>query len=229
MNRIRKGKGIIAAFLCLVLTMSTFSMTAFAYYDETAAAEEETVSDNSVPEEEPVSYDPLTPDGNLSLADDLGEPDKVGKQFITVSTKTGNIFYLIIDRDDEGENTVHFLNQVDEADLLKLMEEEEAAEYQKPEPIPETVSEPEVPEVEEPKKTNLGPVLFLLLAVVGGCGIFLYMKAKEKKEKDKRAKGDPDEDYEYEDFLEELPEEVEEIPEGEEQDTSMDEELDEKE
>ena len=65
----------------------------------------------------------LTPDGNLSLIDDIGSAAQTGKQFITVETKTGNFFYLIIDRDDEGEETVHFLNQVDEADLLALMED----------------------------------------------------------------------------------------------------------
>ena len=63
----------------------------------------------------------LTPDGNLSLIDDIGSSARIGKQFITVETRNGNVFYLIIDRDDEGEETVHFLNQVDEADLLTLM------------------------------------------------------------------------------------------------------------
>jgi len=63
----------------------------------------------------------LTPDGNLSLIDDIGSSTRSGKQFITVETRNGNVFYLIIDRDDEGEETVHFLNQVDEADLLTLM------------------------------------------------------------------------------------------------------------
>ena len=65
----------------------------------------------------------LTPDGNLTLIDNIGSTTQSGKQFITVETKTGNIFYLIIDRDDEGKETVHFLNQVDEADLLALMED----------------------------------------------------------------------------------------------------------
>ena len=67
----------------------------------------------------------LTPDGNMTLIDDIGSSAESGKQFITVQTKNGNVFYLIIDRDDEGEYTVHFLNQVDEADLMALMEDGE--------------------------------------------------------------------------------------------------------
>ena len=70
----------------------------------------------------------LSPDGNLSLIDDIGSATASGKQFITVESKNGNVFYLIIDRDDEGEETVHFLNQVDEADLMALTEDREKAE-----------------------------------------------------------------------------------------------------
>ena len=50
----------------------------------------------------------LTPDGNLTLVDDVGLPDKTGKQFITAVTKNGNYFYIIIDRDDEGNETPTF-------------------------------------------------------------------------------------------------------------------------
>ena len=60
----------------------------------------------------------LTPDGNLSLVDDIGPVTGEGQQFVTLVTKAGNYFYLIIDRDEKGEETVHFLNLVDERDLL---------------------------------------------------------------------------------------------------------------
>ena len=62
------------------------------------------------------------PKGNATLVDDFGG----NKQLITVTTKGGNYFYILIDRAAEGEQTVHFLNQVDEADLMALTETGEA-------------------------------------------------------------------------------------------------------
>ena len=152
----------------------------------------------------------LTPDGNLTLVDDYREDhaDGSGKQFITLVTKGGNTFYLIIDRDDEGEQTVHFLNLVDEADLLALMDEDEAAKYTKPEPEVQPPAETQEPEdgdgedkPDEAKpaaKVNPLPVLVLVLALLGGGGFFAYTKFFKGKKKE-QAKPDPDADYTDED------------------------------
>ena len=164
----------------------------------------------------------LTPDGNLSLIDDIGST-RSDKQFITVETKNGNVFYLIIDRDDEGEETVHFLNQVDEADLLTLMgDDAPAAEtpaicnckercvagaVNTNYPVcknnlsecsgKEAVAEPE-PEPEQPEKKSSGGllVIVLLLALAGG-GAFAYVKFIKPKQGVK-VSADPD-DYDFED------------------------------
>ena len=75
-------------------------------------------------EDEKESSAALTPEGNMTLVDDIGEEeDKSSQQFITLVTKAGNTFYLIIDRDKDGNQNVHFLNMADEADLLALMDE----------------------------------------------------------------------------------------------------------
>ena len=77
---------------------------------------------------EPIIIKPknaFTPDGNMTLIDNVEGEDEGQKQFIIVQSKNGHYFYIVIDYSAEGENTVHFLNQVDEADLMAILAEEE--------------------------------------------------------------------------------------------------------
>ncbi len=141
-------------------------------------------------EDETKSSAALTPEGNMTLVDDIGEEeDKSSQQFITLVTKAGNTFYLIIDRDKDGNQNVHFLNMVDEADLLALMDEEEAAKYREKEPEVTEPAETEKPQETEPapeeqkteseqKKSSPLPMIMLLLFVIGAAGVggYLYIK-----------------------------------------------------
>lgn len=112
---------LFALAAALILT-GGFSMTAYAGGGEEYETEATPVPE---PEETATPSDPLTPTGNATLVDDIWGGNK---QLITVTTKKGNYFYILIDRAAEGENTVYFLNMVDEADLMALIEDGEKQE-----------------------------------------------------------------------------------------------------
>ena len=140
------------------------------------------------PAEEAETYGPLTPDGNMDLVDDYGSLEAGGKQFITVTTKSGNYFYIIIDRDDNGSETVHFLNLVDESDLLALMDDEEKEAYASAENAGGTEKAPETIISEEGQDSKEDAV-----GTLAGIGGFLYVKSGKAKEK--ADVPDPDADY----------------------------------
>lgn len=107
----------LSALCAALVLMMGLSVTAFAQGTEELPAEDAT-NDSNVVVEETEDSPALTPDGNAALVDDFGD----NKQLITVTTKAGNYFYILIDRANEDKETaVHFLNQVDEADLMALM------------------------------------------------------------------------------------------------------------
>ena len=118
----------LAALCTCLMLMGGFSVTAFAQGADpapTATPAADATNDSNVVVEETEDSPALTPEGNAALVDDFGG----NKQLITVTTKAGNYFYILIDRANEDKETaVHFLNQVDEADLKALMEDGETAE-----------------------------------------------------------------------------------------------------
>lgn len=219
-----KNKRFIRMFsvLCIALVcLCGFSVTAFAQ-----TPTEET-NDSGV------IYDPkpLTPEGNMSLVDDIEGEAAEDKQFIVVQSRNGNYFYIVIDHAAEGENKVHFLNQVDEADLLAIIESEETetppavcnctdkcktGKINTACPVCSVAmndctgkeTEPQQPTEPEPQKkqSNMGGlVIFLVVALLGGGGALYYFKVMKPKQ---NAKGNTDlEDFDFEEYDEDEPEE----------------------
>ena len=96
----------VTALLAALVLMGGFSVTAFAGGGD-VSDEPPTPVTETEPEETTGGYEPqpLTPEGNMSLVDDITGEASGDKQFITVVTKNGNYFYIIIDRAEDGEKT----------------------------------------------------------------------------------------------------------------------------
>ena len=118
-------------------------------------------------------------------------------------------FYLVIDRNAKGQQTVHFMNLVDEADLLALMEEDAADAYTaekeaaaqaeldrlKAEEEAKKAAEEAAASGEEQPKENkvtkiasgfLGVVVLIALAA-GGAAFYFYHQQMQKKKGEKRS------------------------------------------
>ena len=131
--------------------------------------------------------------------------DNENLQFITVTARDGNEFYIIIDKGAQSEN-VYFLNTVDESDLAALVEDyvPEQSTQQQPEPSGEPDAEQAEPEQEQPEQPepeteqSNGSFLFLIvLVLIGGAGLAVYY-FKVFRPKKKLEQADDLEDFEFE-------------------------------
>ena len=219
---------MLAALICL----GGFSVTAYAGGEEIP-----TDDSNVIVETEP---QPLTPEGNMSLVDDIQGNAAGDKQFIVVQSRGGNYFYIIIDKAARGENTVHFLNQVDEADLMSSIEDKNGKTDTPPAvcgctdkcaagsvnvscPVCSTdmskcagkeaaPDKTDEPQTEKEKSGAGGLVIFLIVALLGGGGALYYFKIMKPKQ---GVKGNTDlEDFDFDDYDEDEPEPEADDPDG---------------
>ena len=208
------GALLVSAALC-----AGMAAPAFAFEGEAAPVEQPILPE--VVEEDVVTVTDetsgaLTPEGNLTLVDDYHTDysDGSGQQFITLVSKSGATFYLVIDRNAKGQQTVHFMNLVDEADLLALMEEDAADAYTAEKEAAAQAEQDRLKAEEEAKKAAeeaekaadapkenkvtkyaagfLGVVA--LIALVAGGGAYFFIQQKNKKQAEKEAI-DPDAGY----------------------------------
>lgn len=135
-------RGFFSVLLVLMICFGMLSPTAFAYAEdstqETEAAFAETISQEEENAATPIETVPLSSagveegmgfseKGNVATRDLLFDKN-TNKQFITIQTRNGKTFYIIIDYDkpiDEEGNQyeTYFLNLVDEADIQALLDE----------------------------------------------------------------------------------------------------------
>ena len=212
----------VCALVLSVALCAGMAAPAFAYDGEPVEEVEQPVLTAATEEEEAVTVtdeetDALTPEGNLTLVDDYHTDysDGSGQQFITLVSKSGATFYLVIDRNAKGQQTVHFMNLVDEADLLSLMEDEDAEAYtaekeaaaqaeqerkQAEEDTKKAEEEAAASGTEQPKENKITKYaatflgMIALVALAAGGGFYAFMKQKQKKQAEKEAL-DPDADY----------------------------------
>ena len=208
----------LGALLVSVALCAGMAAPAFAFDGEAAPVEQpvlpEVVEDVVTVTDE--TSGALTPEGNLTLVDDYhtNYSDGSGQQFITLVSKSGNTFYLVIDRNAKGQQTVHFMNLVDEADLLALMEEEEADAYTaekeaaaqaerdrlKAEEEAKKAAEEAASGTEQPKENKVTKIasgflgVVVLIALAAGGIFYAFTKQKQKKKAEKEAL-DPDANY----------------------------------
>ena len=194
----RMNKMLAVLFLSASMIFAT-GTTAFAYVDESAEASktesvetEETEKDTVVEENQINTEEPFSVPGNAQVQDDI--TNSKNKEFLTITTKNNNTFYVIIDRSANVDN-VYMLSQIDENDLQEFLEEDSSASTIV-DVTPEVVinenthsEQTEQPATESPEKegtaSNLGALVAIFAAAILGVGAYGYIKfIKPKKDED---------------------------------------------
>ena len=130
--------------------------------------------------------------GNAQLVDDKENDDT--KQFLTIQTKKGNTFYMVIDRSSNTEN-VYMMSLVDENDLAEFLDETETEKDKETEEstvvitetAPETTPAEEETEVKKEEKSGMnvkGFAAIVVAAILGFAGIAVYKKHGRSKDED---------------------------------------------
>lgn len=215
MTRNKHFRSVFAALLCAVLCMTAFATIAYAdggdYYDDELPPE--TWQEEAQPEDNMIAPGtPFTEDG-IAATRDLLYDKHTNKQFITVETRNGHALYIVIDYDkllDEEEERyqTYFLNPVDEADLMALLEDDSQntlvvcsctekctagkvntncalckTDMTNCAGKEATLEETEQPDEPTPEKNNnVGGILILVLILAaGGGGALWYFKLRKPK------------------------------------------------
>ena len=218
----RKIKNMAAMLVMMAAVLLSGTMTAYAYVDETAEEVPEPVIMEETPEEtEPT---PFSVAGNGELLDDITDDET--KQFLTVQTKNGNTFFMVIDRSRDSEN-VYMLSLIDENDLAEFIEKEEEKPESEPEVVEEKpaviVEEPQPePEKEEPQPEpekggmGMGALLTIILLGAGGAYGYYYFKILKPKREEEEAGSEDLEFYDGDVYVNEDQENAQKAEENEE-------------
>lgn len=244
LNLRKKWAAGMAAMSMAVLMSCGSAVPALAQSNEAAATGkdpvvvEETITNKTEEEKkEETSADrdvsgALTPNGNLTLVDDLDKEASKEMQFMTVTTRDGIYYYIVIDRSGNSEN-VYFLNAVDTVDLMNLMSDKDKTQLEESKkPETENVITPEEeleeennakedkldPAPEKEEKVNTALPMFGIFAAIGAVvmGAYYMLKIRPKKKQthlEEDLEFYDDEEYENEDESEEDVEEDTEVEE----------------
>lgn len=156
----------------------------------TAEATQETPQTEPAPAEDGSGGTAFSTPGIAQVQDDITEGGS--KEFLTITTKNNNTFYLVIDRSASSEN-VYMLSQIDENDLQEFLKEGTVIEKttepsvvleenntDSTEADKETEPAQEENQEEDPDG-NMAGILAILILAGAGAGAYYYFRIHKKK------------------------------------------------